>query len=95
MFGELAHTLNMIIINGLFYSIQKLEKYMIINVSPEVLAEVADVAASVAKIGVKVDWLDDALGNFWNKKKHLDLLRRSKELAKELEQLNQRRDENT
>lgn len=83
-----------IFINRLFESVQKLEKYMIIDVSPQVLAEVTDVTASATKMGVRVDWLYDILGKILHKKKHLDLLRRWKELTKELEQLDHMRDGN-
>lgn len=47
----------------------------------------ADVAASAANMGIKVDWMDDALSRISSKKKHLDLLKKSKELTKELEEL--------
>lgn len=72
---------------------KKLEKYKIISVLLEILAEVANVAASTRKMGVKVYWLDDTLGKISNKKKHLELLKKSKELTNELEELDGRRDE--
>lgn len=55
---------------------------MIIDVPPQVLAKVVDVTASAAKMGVQVNWLDETLGRISNKKNHLDLVRRSKELTK-------------
>lgn len=68
---------------------------MIIDVLPQILEEVADVTASAIKMGVTVDWLDETLCRIANKKKHLDLLRRSTELTKDFEQLHCWRDEIT
>lgn len=46
----------------IFEPVQKLEKYMIIDVSSQVLSEVADVTASAARIGVQVGWMNKDLG---------------------------------
>lgn len=44
-----------VIINGLFESVQRLEKFMITHMPSEVLEEVAEVTISTARMGVKVD----------------------------------------
>lgn len=80
---------------GLFESVQKLEKHMIIDVPPQVFEEVTDVTASAAKMGMEVGWMDEAFGKIANKKKHLDLLSISKELTKEMEQIDHQRNEIT
>lgn len=82
-----------IIINGLFDSIRKLEKHKIIDVPTVILEEVAEVAALAAKNGVRVDWLDEALGRVTTKKKHRELLDRIPTLEDELAELDRRRDE--
>lgn len=57
-----------------------------IDVPSQVLKEVTDVTASTARMDRKVDWMDETLGKIASKKKHLSLLKRSKELEKEFEQ---------
>lgn len=74
-----------IIINVLFESVQKLEKHMIVDVPPQVLTEVADVTASATTIGVQVGWKDKIIGKIASKTKHINLIKKSKELTKELE----------
>lgn len=71
-----------VINNGLFESVQQLEKYSMIDVPSQVLKEVTDVTASTARMDRKVDWMDETLGKIASKKKHLSLLKRSKELEK-------------
>lgn len=85
--------LRSIIINGLFEFVQRLEKYVIIEVPPQVLEEVADVTASTVRMGVKVDLTDETLSKITNKKEHLNLLKKFKELERELEQLDCIRDQ--
>lgn len=82
-----------IIINGLFDSVRKLEKHMIMDVPTTTLEEVAEVAALAAQNGVRVDWLDEALGRVAMKKKHQELLDRIQTLEDELAELDRRRDE--
>lgn len=82
-----------IIINGLFESVRKLEKHMIMDVSTIILEEVAEVAALAAQNGVGVDWLDEALGRVAMNKKHRELLDRIQSLEDELAKLDRRRDE--
>lgn len=49
---------------------------MITDIPTVILEEVAEVAALVAQKGVRVDWLDEALGRVATKKKHVELLER-------------------
>lgn len=65
---------------------------MIIDVPLQVLTEVANVISWAAKMGVKVNWMDETLGKIASKKEHVDLMKRSRDLIKELEQLDRRRD---
>lgn len=57
-----------------------------IDVPSQVLEEVTNVTASAARMDGKVDWMDERLGKIASKKKHLNLLNRSKELENEFEQ---------
>lgn len=65
---------------------------MIIEVPLQVLTEVANVISWAAKMGVKVNWMDETLGKIARKKEHVDLMKRSRDLIKELKQLDRRRD---
>lgn len=47
---------------------------MITDIPIVILEEVAEVAALAAQKGVRVDWLDEALGRVATKKKHVELL---------------------
>lgn len=44
-----------IIVNGLFESVQRLEKYMIADVPPEIPDEIVEIIASAVRMDVKVD----------------------------------------
>lgn len=68
---------------------------MILDVPAQTLIEVVDVIASVARMVVQVGWVDKMLGKITIKKKHMDLLWKPKNLTKELEQLDRKRDEIT
>lgn len=87
--------LRSIIINGLYDASRKLERYMIMDVPNDVLEEVADITASAARIGVKVDWMDEVLGHVALKRKHLDLLESARALKDKLVELDHQRDEIT
>lgn len=82
-----------IIINRLFEYVRKLEKHMIMDVPTIILKEVAEVVALAAQNGVRVDWLDEALGRVTMKNKHQELLDRIQSLEDELAELDRRRDE--
>lgn len=82
-----------IIINSLFDSVRKLEKHMIMDVPTVVLEEVAEITTLAAQNGVRIDWLDEALGRVATKKKHQELLDRIQTLEDELAELDRRRDE--
>lgn len=82
-----------IIINGLFDSVRKLEKYMITDFPTVILEGVAEVAALATKNGVRVDWLNETLGRVVTTKKHRELLERIQALEDELVELDRRRDE--
>lgn len=60
---------------------------MIIDVPSQALTEVADVTASAARMGLQVGWMDTILGRIASKKKHQNIMKKSKELTKALEQL--------
>lgn len=49
--------LRIVISNGLFESVQKFEKYVILDIPSQTLAEVPDVSASITGMGV-LSWLD-------------------------------------
>lgn len=66
---------------------------MIINIPIDILEEVAEVNASAARTGVKVDWMDETLGRITTKMKHLELLDKTQALEDELVELDRRRDE--
>lgn len=68
---------------------------MIAHVPLEILEEVAEVIASAARMCVKVDWMNKTLGRIAIKWKHLNLLKKSRDLEDELVQLDRRRDEIT
>lgn len=46
----------------LYDSVQKLEKFTIVEVTTQAVFEVADVVAVAARMGVKVEWIDKTLG---------------------------------
>lgn len=50
------------IVNELYNSVQKLEKFNSSEVSAQVIYEVADIVAIVAKMGVKLEWTEKTLG---------------------------------
>lgn len=58
----------LITINGLFESVRKLEKFMIMDVTTDILEEVAEVTASATQNGVRVDWMDKTLGRIATKR---------------------------
>lgn len=45
------------------------------------------------RIGIQVGWLDKILGQAASQKEHLNLLRKSKDLRKTLEQIDREREE--
>lgn len=65
---------------------------MIMDVPTIILEEVAEVAALAEQNGVRVDWLDEALGRVTMKNKHHELLDRIHSLENELAELDHRRD---
>lgn len=85
----------LIIVTDLFEVVRRLEKFMIMDIPVEVLEEVAEVTASVARNGVRVDWMDKALGRITTKRRHEDLLEKTQALEDELLELDRRRDEIT
>lgn len=66
--------LRTVIISGLFESVCSHEKYMIVDVPTDILKEVAEVTVSAARMGVKVEWMDETLGRIVTKRRHLNLL---------------------
>lgn len=84
--------LRIVIITGLFESVRRLEKFMIIDVPIDILEEVAEVTASAARMGVRVDWMDEILGKVATKRRHLDLLERTRVLEDKLLELDSQRD---
>lgn len=68
---------------------------MIVDVPSDILDKVAEITASTTRMGIKVDWMDETLGMIATKKKHLNLLKKSKDLEDELMQLDRRRAEIT
>lgn len=87
--------LRLIIVTDLFEVVRHLEKFMIMDIPVEVLEEVAEVTASVARNGVRVDWMDKVLGRITTKRRHEDLLKKTQALEDELLELDRRRDEIT
>lgn len=83
----------LITINGLFESVRKLEKFMIMDVTTDILEEVAEVTASAARNGVRVDWMDKTLGRIATKRKHLELLDKIQGLEDDLVELDHQWDE--
>lgn len=69
-----------VIVNGLFESVQRLEKYMIADVPPVIPEEIVEITASAVRMDVKVDWMDETLDRIAAKRKHLNLLKKSKDL---------------
>lgn len=57
---------------------------MIAAIPNVILEEVTKVTALAAQNGVRVDWLDEALGRVATKKKHQELLERIQALGDEL-----------
>lgn len=88
-------SLRSLIVVGLYGSVRKLEKYTTMDVTNELLEEVADVATSAARMGIPVDWLDEVLGQIAREKKHVDLLERTQALEEKLFKLDRQRDEIT
>lgn len=68
---------------------------MIMDVPREILEEVTNITASAARMGVRVDWMDEVLGQIASKKKHLDLLERTRVLEDNLLELERQRNEIT
>lgn len=83
----------LITINGLFESVRKLEKFMIMDVTTDILEEVAEVTASATRNGVRVDWMDKTLGRIATKRKHLELLDKIQGLEDDLVELDHQWDE--
>lgn len=46
----------------LFRAVQKLENFSILVVPTQIVSEVVDVVAVVAKMEIKVEWIDKVLG---------------------------------
>lgn len=61
--------LSKMVVEELFNSIQKLEKFTVLEVPSQVVFEVADIVAIIAKMGVKVEWIYKILGDIAAKKK--------------------------
>lgn len=62
--------------------LKKLEEFIILEVPPQMLFEIADVTAALAKMVVKVHCMEKVLSKIANKKEHLSLLQ-EKEFMKE------------
>lgn len=84
-----------IIINGLFESIRKLERYMIMDVPTDILEEVTEVTALVVRNGMRVDWMDETFDRIAAKRKQLELLVKIQTLEDKLIELDHRRDKIT
>lgn len=65
------------------------------DVPRDILEEVADVTVSAVRMGVRVDWLDEVLGQIARKRKHVDLLEQTQALEEKLYELDRQRDEIT
>lgn len=77
----------------LYNSVKKLEKFNILEFSTQVVSEVANIVAIVARMGVKVDWIDIILGEIGAKREHHNLLQEARNLKKKIEQLEREREE--
>lgn len=47
-----------VIINGLFELVSKIRQGLVLDVPPQIPAEVANVTASVVRMGMQVGWMD-------------------------------------
>lgn len=65
------------------------------DVPRDILKEVADITVLAARMGVRVDWLDEVLGQIVLKKKHLGLLESAQAMEEKLFELDSQRDEIT
>lgn len=52
-----------IILLGIFRGVQELESFSVLDVPDEVIAGVAKVISTAEKFGIRVDWLDRAIGD--------------------------------
>lgn len=71
----------------------KLKKFTILEFPQQVVFEVADVVATAAKMGIKVESLDKVLGETAAKRDHFPLLQEVKKLRKRIEELQHEKEE--
>lgn len=74
------------ILEELYNSVQKLEKFTVLEVSAQVVSEVASTVA-IAAMGVKVGWINKIFGDIAAKREHFNLLPEAQNLEKKIEQL--------
>lgn len=49
---------------------KEMESYTVLNVLPEVISNVANTTDPAEKVGIRVDWIDRAVGEIITKQEH-------------------------
>lgn len=70
-----------VVLRGIFEGVQELESFSALDVPDEVIARVARVISAAEKSGVRVDWLDRAIGDICSRREHADLASRRERLS--------------
>lgn len=57
-----------VVLKGIFERVQELESFSVLEVPGEVIARVARVISTAEKAGIRVDWLDRAIGDICSRR---------------------------
>lgn len=76
-----------VILTGLFDGVQELESFSVLDVPDEVIARIARVISTAEKFGIRVDWLDRALGEICSRREHAVLEDRRNRLSNQAAKL--------
>lgn len=69
---------------------KEMESYTVLNVLPAVISNVANTIDSAEKVGIRVDWIDRALGEIITKQEHNAVARETQIIRDQLGEIKNR-----
>lgn len=74
-------------VEGLFNSVQKLERFTILEVPSQIVSDIVDIVAAATRMGTQVKWIDSIIDAIVRKREHYNLIQEAQNLEKKIEQL--------
>lgn len=84
IFGNCSYNwapIKKVILEELFHAVQKLETFNILGVQSQIVSEVGDAVAAIAKMDIRFEWIDKVLDEIKPKKDHHTLLPKAQMLC--------------